>query len=43
MGVLAEAEVPAMAEALRRLVANDGADFVADAIKLLARMALPPA
>ena len=38
-GVLADAEIPAMAEAIRRLAANGDARFVADAIKLLARMA----
>jgi hypothetical protein len=38
-GVLADAEIPAMAEAIRRLVANGDARFVVDAIKLLARMA----
>ena len=38
-GVLADAEIPAMAEAIRRLAASGDARFVADAIKLLARMA----
>ena len=38
-GVLADAEIPAMAEAIRRLAVNGDARFVADAIRLLARMA----